>query len=191
MFWEKVQVTGVNSEMIKNKGVCTVQWTVIATLCCVVVSSPALWPQTRSLTSPWCWPRCTRPKWYESHYLCPPCVMFIIRGHAGVMSGAKISARPSNPGINVNTVLRVNRHCGTITGHRYSGDIIKREATNGPPFENRGKAATLYSITLDLFFFFLPPPPPISSPPNQFQLLATDWWYKHNLYYATQSEPSE
>lgn len=78
--------------------------------------------------------------------------MFIIRGHAGVMSGAKISARPSNPGINVNTVLRVNRHSGTITSHRYNGDIIKREATNGSPFENRGKAATLYSITLDLFF---------------------------------------
>lgn len=99
--------------------------------------------------------------------------MFIIRGHARLMSGAKISAWPSNPGINVNTVLRVNRHSGTITSHRYNGDIIKREATNGSPFENRGKAATLYSITLDLFFF-LPPPPPISSPPNQFQLLATD-----------------
>lgn len=80
--------------------------------------------------------------------------MFIIRGHAGVMSGAKISAWPSNPGINVNTVLRVNRHSGTITSHRYNGDIIKREATNGSPFENRGKAATLYSITLDLFFFY-------------------------------------
>lgn len=99
--------------------------------------------------------------------------MFIIRGHARLMSGAKISAWPSNPGINVNTVLRVNRHSGTITSHRYNGDIIKREATNGSPFENRGKAATLYSITLDLFFF-LTPPPPISSPPNQFQLLATD-----------------
>lgn len=80
--------------------------------------------------------------------------MFIIRGHAGVMSGAKISAWPSNPGINVNTVLRVNRHSGTITSHRYNGDIIKREATNGSPFENRGKAATLYSITSDLFLFY-------------------------------------
>lgn len=101
--------------------------------------------------------------------------MFIIRGHGGVMSGAKISALPSNPGINVNTVLRVNRHSGTITAsRRYNGDIIKREATNGSPFENRGKVATLYSITLDLFSSTNPPLPPISFPPNQFQQLAMD-----------------
>lgn len=68
------------------------------------------------------------------------------------MSGAKLSARSSNPGINVNTVVQVNRHSCTITSHRYNADIIKREATNGSPFENRGKVATLYSITLDFFF---------------------------------------
>lgn len=48
---KKMQVTEVNSKTIKNKGICTVQWTVIAMLCCVVVSSPGLWPQTHSLTS--------------------------------------------------------------------------------------------------------------------------------------------
>lgn len=45
----------------------------------------------------------------------------------------------------------VNRHSCTITSHCYTADIIKREATNGPPFENRSKVATLYSITLDFF----------------------------------------
>lgn len=94
------------------------------------------------------------------------------------MLGAKLSARSSHPEINVNTVIWVNRHSCTITRHRYTADIIRREATNAPPFENRSKVATLYSITL---VFFFPPLPLISHLFNQFHPLRMDC-YKHNFY---------
>lgn len=97
--------------------------------------------------------------------------------------GETASARSSDPGINVNTVVQVNRHSCTITSHRYNADIIKWEATNGSPFENRGKVATLYSITLDLF-----------SPPHRllFPLLPINFsccrWTDTNTIYITQRD---
>lgn len=76
----------------------------------------------------------------------------------------------------------VNRHPCTITSQCYTADIIRRGTyvTNGPPFENSSKVATLYSITLDFF----PPLPLISPLSNQFHLLPMHW-YKHNFHLRT------
>lgn len=94
----------------------------------------------------------TLRKRYKSRYRCLYAVIFITAGHTGVVSGAKLKCELFTSW-NVNTVVWVNRHSCTITSHCYTADIIKGEATNGPPFENRSKAATLYSyITLDFFF---------------------------------------
>lgn len=143
-----------------------VQWTVrghtcLALLCCGFRSG--LWPMLYiippfSLTF-----SLTLIKWHKSHYLSVP--IFITTGHTGVMLGAKLSARSSHLEINVNTVIWVNRHSCTITRHRYTADIIRREATNAPSFENGSREATLYSITLHS-------PPPTASYFPSFQSIS-------------------